>query len=73
MTHMTNYANDRLALYVFEAVVRQVQLLTNLQLRAEPPLHLAQRYFSLYPDEADPIWGVSRETLTIVISTDDLA
>ena len=59
MTHMTNYGSDRLALYIFEGVVEQVQRITNLRLRTEPPLVMAQRYFDLYPDEIEPLWGVS--------------
>lgn len=33
MTHMTNYANDRLALYTFSALFDFVQTHTNLQLK----------------------------------------
>jgi len=58
MTHMSNYGNDRLALYTFEAVVRFLQCWTNLQMQSIPPLALAEKYFRMYPEEADPIWGV---------------
>lgn len=59
MTHMSNYGNDRLALYTFESVFKFVQCWTNLQLVSVPPLQLAERYFQMYPEEADPVWGVS--------------
>lgn len=58
MTHMSNYGNDRLALYTFESVVKFLQCWTNLQLRTLPPLDLGKLYFNMYPDEQDPIWRV---------------
>ncbi|KAJ1528835.1 hypothetical protein ONE63_007209 [Megalurothrips usitatus] len=57
MTHMSNYGNDRLALYTFESVIKFVQCWTNLQLISVPPLQLAEKYFQMYPEEADPVWG----------------
>lgn len=60
MTHMSNYGNDRLALYTFESVIKFIQCWTNLRLSSAPPLQLGERYFQLYPEEADPVWGVSR-------------
>ena len=62
MTHMSNYGNDRLALYTFESVIKFIQCWTNLRLSSAPPLQLGERYFQLYPDETDPVWGVSLET-----------
>ena len=59
MTHMTNYGGDRLALYTFLSVLKFVKCWTNLRLHYETPVRLAEIYFSLYPDETDPIWGVS--------------
>lgn len=59
MTHMSNYGNDRLALYTFESVIKFIQCWTNLRLSSAPPLQLAERYFQLYPEESDPVWGVS--------------
>lgn len=60
MTHMSNYGNDRLALYTFESVIKFLQCWTNLRLNTAPPLQLGERYFQLYPDEADPVWGVRK-------------
>jgi len=59
MTHMSNYGNDRLALYTFESVIRFVQCWTNLRLLGATPLQLAEKYFQYYPEEIDPIWSVS--------------
>jgi len=59
MTHMSNYGNDRLALYTFESVIKFIQCWTNLRLSSAPPLQLGERYFQLYPEETDPVWGVS--------------
>lgn len=56
---MSNYGNDRLALYTFESVIKFLRCWTNLKLLSAPPLTLAEKYFSLYPEEADPVWGVS--------------
>ncbi|KAG0711310.1 Bifunctional heparan sulfate N-deacetylase/N-sulfotransferase [Chionoecetes opilio] len=59
MTHLSNYGNDRLALYTFESVIKFVKCWTNLSLRTVPPLQLGERYFHLFPNERDPVWGVS--------------
>ena len=59
MTHMSNYGNDRLALYTFESLLKFLQCWTNLQFQWLPPLQLAQVYFDMYPEEEDPVWGVS--------------
>lgn len=56
MTHLSNYGNDRLALYTFESVVNFVHCWTNLQLMTLPPLQLADKYFQMFPEESDPIW-----------------
>lgn len=58
MTHMSNYGNDRLALYTFESVIKFVQCWTNLRLLSAAPLQLAEKYFQQYPDEIDPVWSV---------------
>ncbi|XP_044742490.1 bifunctional heparan sulfate N-deacetylase/N-sulfotransferase [Chrysoperla carnea] len=57
MTHMSNYGNDRLALYTFESVIRFLQCWTNIKLSSAPPLQLAETYFKLHPEETDPVWG----------------
>lgn len=59
MSHMSNYGNDRLALYTFESVIKFLRCWTNLRLSSVPPLQLAQKYFHMFPEETDPIWGVS--------------
>ena len=58
MTHMSNYGNDRLALYTFESVISFVQCWTNLEIFSLPPLQLANKYFEMFPEENDPIWMV---------------
>lgn len=67
MTHMSNYGNDRLALYTFESVIKFIQCWTNLRLSSAPPLQLGERYFQFYPEEADPVWGVSPIHLVIIV------
>ncbi|XP_039748929.1 bifunctional heparan sulfate N-deacetylase/N-sulfotransferase [Pararge aegeria] len=57
MTHMSNYGNDRLALYTFESVVKFLRCWTNVRLASAPPLALAEKYFQLRPDELNPLWG----------------
>ncbi|XP_050669112.1 bifunctional heparan sulfate N-deacetylase/N-sulfotransferase [Leptidea sinapis] len=57
MTHMSNYGNDRLALYTFESVVKFLRCWTNVRLASAPPLALAEKYFQLRPDELSPLWG----------------
>ncbi|KAF6212232.1 hypothetical protein GE061_012753 [Apolygus lucorum] len=57
MSHMSNYGNDRLALYTFESVIKFLRCWTNLKLTSAPPHALAEKYFSMYPEETDPVWG----------------
>lgn len=57
MTHMSNYGNDRLALYTFESVVKFLRCWTNIQLSSTAPLQLGETYFKLHPEEVDPVWG----------------
>lgn len=56
MTHLSNYGNDRLAIYTFTNVIKFVQCWTNLRLMALPPLELGEKYFELFPKEVSPIW-----------------
>ncbi|XP_022667270.1 bifunctional heparan sulfate N-deacetylase/N-sulfotransferase-like isoform X1 [Varroa destructor] len=57
MTHFSNYANDRLALYTFETAIRFVKCWTNIHFSTIPPLQLGEKYFTMYPDETTPLWG----------------
>lgn len=59
MTHMPNYVLDRLAPYTFESVLSKLRCWTNLDLRSREPTILADIYFKMFPDELEPIWGVS--------------
>ena len=59
MTHMPNYAFDRLAPYTFESVIKMLKCWTNLEIQTKEPLDLADQYFNMFPDEITPIWGVS--------------
>ena len=57
MTHMPNYCCDRLAPYTFLSLASAVRCRTNLALRTFPPAQLAAAYFSLFPEEVEPVWG----------------
>ncbi len=65
MTHSTNYGNDRLALYTFESVIRFLQCWTNFELKSVGPLEMGSRYFSDFPEEKLPVWGVSQSLVLI--------
>ncbi|XP_055331918.1 bifunctional heparan sulfate N-deacetylase/N-sulfotransferase-like [Paramacrobiotus metropolitanus] len=56
MTHLSNYANDRLALYTFENLFQFIGKWTNLELRSAPPLEMAKLYFHMFPGDVDPVW-----------------
>lgn len=56
MTHLSNYGNDRLALLVFDSLVKHLQCWTNIKLSSEHPVELAERYFTMFPGEMEPIW-----------------
>ena len=56
MTHMTNYANDRLGLFLFKNLFEFISKWTNIELVSLPPFKLAHKYFELYPENQKPIW-----------------
>ncbi|XP_029600084.1 bifunctional heparan sulfate N-deacetylase/N-sulfotransferase 4 [Salmo trutta] len=56
MTHLSNYGNDRLGLYTFLHLADFISTWTHLQLDTLPPLQLAQRYFTLFPQQRQPLW-----------------
>ena len=66
MTHLSNYGNDRLALYTFESVVKFIQCWTNLRLNTVEPGKLAKIYFDMYPEEIDPVWRVCSYSMHIL-------
>ena len=59
MTHLSNYGNDRLALFTFEEEFKFVNTWTNLRLRSVHPAQLGKLYFEMYPEETEALWGVS--------------
>ena len=59
MTHVMNYAHDRLALVLFDALLNFVHKFTQLELVTDRPLVLGKKYFELFPEEKLPIWTVS--------------
>lgn len=58
MTHLSNYGSDRLALLVFDSLVKYLQCWTNLKLSTEHPTALAERYFAMFPGDIEPVWQV---------------
>ncbi|XP_072921260.1 bifunctional heparan sulfate N-deacetylase/N-sulfotransferase 4 isoform X2 [Hemitrygon akajei] len=56
MTHLSNYGNDRLGLYTFVNLANFVHCWTNLKLQTMPPVHLAHKYFELFPEQKEPLW-----------------
>lgn len=60
MTHVTNYAKDRLASFLFHHLFKFITRWTKLELQSARPLTLAQTYFSIFPEDRVPVWTVSR-------------
>ncbi len=58
MTHMSNYAQDRLAPYLFTSLFNFVSRWTKLELSGAPPIVMARKYFSLFPEDSTPVWTV---------------
>ncbi|XP_026880418.1 bifunctional heparan sulfate N-deacetylase/N-sulfotransferase 4 [Electrophorus electricus] len=56
MTHLSNYGNDRLGLYTFVNLANFLKCWTNLRLHTLPPIELAHHYFSLFPEQRNPLW-----------------
>ena len=59
MTHLSNYGNDQLALYMLESVTEFLRCWTNFRLLSLPPLEMGFKYFEMYPTDKDPLWTVS--------------
>ncbi|CAJ0959022.1 unnamed protein product, partial [Mesorhabditis belari] len=57
MTHQQNFAHDRLAIWVFENLIRFLKCHTRLELRWTDPISSADRYFKMFPQEKTPIWS----------------
>ena len=58
MTHVPNYSNDRLAIFLFENVFRFLSCWTNLKFYSLPPLDMVKKYFELNPEDKEPLWTV---------------
>lgn len=58
MTHITNYATERLAPQLFTALFQFTHTWTNLELSTDLPLSLGKRYFEIFPEDKVPLWGV---------------
>ncbi|XP_067313077.1 bifunctional heparan sulfate N-deacetylase/N-sulfotransferase 1 [Pseudorasbora parva] len=56
MTHLSNYGNDRLGLYTFKRLLDFLLARTHLKLQTLPPMQLAEKYFHLFPSDAEPLW-----------------
>uniref|UniRef100_A0A8C2JU68 Bifunctional heparan sulfate N-deacetylase/N-sulfotransferase 1 n=1 Tax=Cyprinus carpio TaxID=7962 RepID=A0A8C2JU68_CYPCA len=56
MTHLSNYGNDRLGLFTFKRLLNFLLTWTHLKLQTLPPLQLADKYFQLFPSDAEPLW-----------------
>lgn len=59
MTHVPNFAHDRLANYVLKNLFEFLSCWTNLQFYSMPPLKFVEKYFEVNPDDRDPIWKAS--------------
>jgi heparan sulfate N-deacetylase/N-sulfotransferase NDST2 len=56
MTHMTNYGNDRLGLFVFKYLFEYIHKWTNLKFVSIPPVDMGEKYFELHPKQREPLW-----------------
>uniref|UniRef100_UPI00358FA339 uncharacterized protein n=1 Tax=Myxine glutinosa TaxID=7769 RepID=UPI00358FA339 len=56
MTHMSNYGNDRLALYTFESLITFAACQTRLHFYSAPPGNLAATYFRFFHEDTQPLW-----------------
>ena len=59
MTHITNYAMDRVALTLFDHLFKFVDRWTNIKLQTARPTALAKKYFETFPEDKYPLWTVS--------------
>lgn len=66
MTHLSNYGSDRLALLVFDSLIKYLQCWTNLKLSTEHPTALAERYFAMFPGDIEPVWQVLSSCMFLI-------
>jgi heparan sulfate N-deacetylase/N-sulfotransferase NDST2 len=59
MTHMANFANDRLANFILGNLFEFLNCWTNLKFYALPPQTLVEKYFEIHQEEVQPLWTVS--------------
>ncbi len=65
MTHITNYATERLAPKLFTSLFQFTRTWTNLELTTDKPLNLGRRYFEIFPEDKVPLWGVGCVCVTV--------
>lgn len=56
MTHMTNYAGDRLANFLFKKIFEFLSTWTNLRMKSLEPYELVRKYFEIYKEDSEPVW-----------------
>ena len=58
MTHVPNYAHDRLANFILRNVFEFLSCWTNLKFYSLPPLSIVEKYFEFNQDDKEPVWSV---------------
>lgn len=56
MTHLSNYGNDRLAIYTFDRLFNFLKNWTNFNLLQDTPSVIADKYFETFPEDKEPTW-----------------
>ena len=60
MTHVPNFAHERLAMFLFPSLFEFLSCWTNLKFFSLPPLDIVQKYFEFNPEDNEPIWTVNK-------------
>ena len=59
MTHLGNFGNDRLAVFLFRNVFLFLSCWTNFQFFSLPHLEMVKKHFELNPEDTEPLWNVN--------------
>jgi hypothetical protein len=60
MTHVPNFAHDRVATFMFRNLFEFISCWTNLKFYSLPPLDIVKKYFELNPEDKEPVWTVRK-------------
>jgi hypothetical protein len=59
MTHLPNFAHERLAQFLLRNAFEFISCWTNLEFFSLPPIEIVKKYFEINREDREPLWKVS--------------